>query len=209
MNEFELTVDEFLRRAASDEPTPGGGGVAALAGALGASMVSMVANLTAGRERFRGVEAQVAALRDEAGVLMTDFKNLAHADMRAFARLMDAFRLPRATAAQRAERAGTIREAAREATDVPLVVAEKALRTLELARAIAAVGNPNAVSDAGIAACMAEAAATAALLNVDINLPLVDQDEYRRAGVAARESIQARVAALKVEVLDIVRRRIG
>lgn len=209
MNAFKLPVKDFLKRAASAEPTPGGGSVAALAGALGASMVSMVAGLTIGRERFREVEKQAVGLRDRAEVLMVEFAELADADVRAFSGLMEAFRLPRATAAERARRTGAIRAAARTATDVPLAVAGKALRALGLARSIAVIGNENAASDAGIAAVMAEAAVTAALLNVDINLPLVGDGEYRRDCTAAAKSMRTEAATLKAEVLEAVRNKMG
>lgn len=209
MNVFRLPVEEFLKQAASAEPTPGGGGVAALAGALGASMVSMVANLTTGRERFREVEARVVELRDQAGGLMKEFQRLARADIEAFSRLMAAFRMPKETEEERSCRAVAIRAAARTATDVPLAVAENALKTLRLARSIAEIGNQNAASDAGVAACMAEAAVTAALLNVDINLPLVGDDDYRSASATARDAMLAEAAALRADVLEVVRKKIG
>ncbi len=208
MNIFALPVEDFLLQAASAEPTPGGGGVAALAGALGASMVSMVANLTTGRERFREVEERVTELRAEAEFLMKEFQRLAQADVEAFSQLMAAFRLPKTTDEERTGRALAISTAARAATDVPLAVAENALKTLGAARSVAEIGNENAASDAGVAACMAEAAVTAALLNVDINLPLVGDDEYRSAAVTVRDKMLAEAAALRDEVLQVVKKKI-
>jgi len=206
---FSLSVDEFLKQASSAAPTPGGGSVAALAGALGASMVSMVANLTTGRERFRDVESEVIELRDLAVFLIEEFRRLAGADMEAFTGLMDAFRMPKGTEAERTERSREISRSALEATEVPLAIAEAALKTLGLARRIVTIGNKNAASDAGVAACLAEAAVTGALLNVDINLPLVDDEDYRQRCLTKRNTMVKEATELRTEVLRTVARKMG
>jgi len=206
---FNLSVDEFLKQASSAAPTPGGGSVAALAGALGASMVSMVANLTTGRERFKNVEKEVVELRDLAVFLIGDYQRMAEADIDAFLKLMDAFKLPKEDETERTERAAEISRRAVQATEVPLAIAEAGLKTLGLARRIATIGNRNAASDAGVAACLAEAAVAGALLNVDINLPLVNDQDYRARTVFRRNTLAEEATQLRSVVLRTVAERMS
>lgn len=209
MKAFNLSVDEFLKQASSAAPTPGGGSVAALAGALGASMVSMVANLTTGRERFKNVEKEVVELRDLAVFLIGDYQRMAEADIDAFLKLMDAFKLPKEDETERTERAAEISRRAVQATEVPLAIAEAGLKTLGLARRIATIGNRNAASDAGVAACLAEAAVAGALLNVDINLPLVNDQDYRARTVFRRNTLAEEATQLRSVVLRTVAERMS
>lgn len=209
MKAFNLSVDEFLKQASSAAPTPGGGSVSALAGALGASMVSMVANLTTGRERFKNVEREVIELRDLAVFLIGDYQRMAEADIEAFSKLMDAFKMPKDTETERTERTEEIGRRAVQATEVPLAIAEAGLKTLGLARRVATIGNRNAASDAGVAACLAEAAVAGALLNVDINLPLVNDEEYRERTLFRRNALAEEAAQLRREVLRTVAERIS
>jgi methenyltetrahydrofolate cyclohydrolase len=206
---FNLSVDEFLKQASSAVPTPGGGSVAALAGALGASMVSMVANLTTGRERFKSVEKEVIELRDLAVFLIGEYKRMAEADIDAFSKLMDAFKLPKEDEIERTERTAEISRRAVQATEVPLAIAEAGLKTLGLAKRIATIGNRNAASDAGVAACLAEAAVAGALLNGDINLPLVNDREYRERTLFRRNSLAEEATQLRSAVLRTVAERMS
>jgi formiminotetrahydrofolate cyclodeaminase len=172
-------------------------------------MVSMVANLTTGRERFKNVEKEVVELRDLAVFLIGDYQRMAEADIDAFLKLMDAFKLPKEDETERTERAAEISRRAVQATEVPLAIAEAGLKTLGLARRIATIGNRNAASDAGVAACLAEAAVAGALLNVDINLPLVNDQDYRARTVFRRNTLAEEATQLRSVVLRTVAERMS
>lgn len=200
----ELTARRFADEVSSESPAPGGGSVAALAGALGAALAAMVANLTIGK---KGYEAAWETLRPVArkGQELKDWYLAAvDEDTRAFNRVMEAMRLPQKNDEEKQARAAALVEANRGATLVPLTVLERSLEVLELAREAAGRGNQNSISDAGVAALAARAAAEGAWLNVLINLKGTGEAEWtrelRRRGEDAL--VQARVRA--GEVLRLV-----
>ena len=197
---IEKTLRGFADEVSTESPAPGGGSVAAYAGALGASLAAMVANLTIGK---KGFEASWESLRPIAirGQGLKDwYLNAVDEDTRAFRRVMDAMRLPQKTDEEKQARSAAMLEANRGATLVPLSVLERSLEVMELAREVATRGNPNSVSDAGVAALCARAAAEGAWLNVLINLKSLGDDaearELRRRGEDAL--VQARVRAGEV-----------
>jgi formiminotetrahydrofolate cyclodeaminase len=175
----DLTTAQLAERLASREPVPGGGSASAIAGAMAAGLVAMVAELTLGRPGAD--DAWITRIRDGARERMSRLLALAQQDAAAYDAVVRARRLPRETDGQRAERAAAVRAATLEATRVPLSAAEVAVEVAELAAAIAPIGNPNAVSDAGVATHLAGAALHGALLNVRINLPYLPADEALRA----------------------------
>jgi methenyltetrahydrofolate cyclohydrolase len=182
----ELPVRELIGRLASKAPTPGGGSAAALAGAMGAALVEMVGELTLGRTSPQVDEATVQEILSAATARRTELLELAELDASAYDAVVAARRLPRETDGQRADRATRIAEATREATRIPLSVAESAADVLKLAERIAPLGNPNAVSDAGVAAQLASASVRGALLNVRINLPSLAADDPLRGEAGGR-----------------------
>jgi formiminotetrahydrofolate cyclodeaminase len=188
------TVSDFLAELASIEPVPGGGSVAALGGALGASLVAMVCRLTIGRKGYESAFAELEEVLPRADALQAELRDEMQADVDAYASVMEAYRLPKETEAQRAERTRTIQAALVHASDVPLHVAELCAQVLELARIVVEKGNKNAASDAGVGALMAEAGLRGAAFNVSINLAAIQDATY----VADRRS---RVAQL-VQVAD-------
>ncbi|MGC7846051.1 cyclodeaminase/cyclohydrolase family protein [Desulforudis sp. 1088] len=193
------TLKEYLDRAASGEATPGGGSVAAIAGAMAASMVTMVTNLTIGKKGYLEVEAECRAIRERSRLLGAELQELAEADMRAFESLMAAYRLPRSTETETSARLERIQDALNEAIEVPFRIARACEQVMVLARRLVEIGNRNAVSDAGVACFLGEGAAQSALLNVDINLKaFTDQDLARRAA-GERKAIGERVASLRAE----------
>jgi glutamate formiminotransferase/formiminotetrahydrofolate cyclodeaminase len=175
----DLTTAQLAERLASREPVPGGGSASAIAGAMAAGLVAMVAELTLGRPGAD--DAWITRIRDGARERMSRLLALAQQDAAAYDAVVRARRLPRETDGQRAKRAAAVRGATLEATRVPLIAAEVAVEVAELTAAIAPIGNPNAVSDAGVAAHLAGAAVHGALLNVRINLPYLPADEALRA----------------------------
>lgn len=185
----------FLERLASAEATPGGGSVAALAGALCAALTAMVAGLTVGRERFAAEAPRMVALKARAEGLGHRLQALVQADAEAFSAVMAAYQRPKDGAQESALRRDAIQAALRQATQVPLDTLDAVCEALAAALEAAGHGNPSAVSDAGVAGYLGLAAARAAALNVEINvLGLRDLDEgdrLRRQGAArVREAEQ-------------------
>jgi formiminotetrahydrofolate cyclodeaminase len=172
------TIDEFLDDLASSSPAPGGGSVAALSGALGAALTSMVASLTIGKKKYVDVEADMKKVLREAENLRAIFTSLVERDTQAFNKVMEAFGLPKETEDQKALRSAAIDEATREATLVPLEVMKHCIDALAIAREVASKGNRNSISDAGVSALMLHAACEGAALNVKINLSGLSDTDF-------------------------------
>ena len=205
-----IRIDELLERLSSSDPVPGGGSAAALAGAVGASLVSMVAALTVGRDAYADVEAEAREIGEAASGLRNQLVALADEDSIAYQAYMDARRLPRQTETERAARARAIEGAAALAADVPLRTARVAREVLELARRIAPMGNRNAVSDAGVAALLTSAAIRGAVLNVRINLPQLPEGAPLQRQVSEElPQLEADAAALEAAALADVSARLG
>lgn len=163
--------------------------MAALTGALAASMAAMVANLTLGKEKFQEVAPDMDRVRREAEETLEAMGKLMEADMEAFNAYMEALRLPKNTPEEKSFRQQKMQEALRRATEVPLEIAGRCFKVLELALEAARKGNEMAVSDAGVAGHLAWAALQAALLNVDINLPYLKDEELAVQFRAQRENL--------------------
>ncbi len=171
------TLKMFLDDLASSSPAPGGGSVAALSGALGAALTSMVCNLTIGKKKYTDVDADMKKILAQAEELRSTFTTLIDTDTLAFNKVMEAYGLPKDTEPQKALRSAAIREATKEATLVPLEVMKHCIDALALAQEVASRGNTNSISDAGVSALMLHAACEGAALNVRINLnSLADSD---------------------------------
>ena len=203
MSIAQQRVDEFLRTLASDAPTPGGGAVAALAGATGAALVAMVCNLTIGRKGYEDVEARMRAILAEAETARAAFLALADRDATAFDGVMAAFKMPKETDADKAVRSQAIQQGYEGAATVPLEIARRAADLMELARETTEAGNANASSDGACAAQALSAAVWCATYNVDINAAsLKDQskatalrDEVSALRASARALLDATDAA--------------
>jgi formiminotetrahydrofolate cyclodeaminase len=162
-------VEVYLDALASDAPTPGGGAVAALAGATGAALISMVCNLTIGRTGYEEAEERMRGVLDEAEASRTALLDLADRDAAAFGAVMAAFTMPKETDAERAVRSQAIQEGYSAAAEVPLDIARRAAELMELAREVTEIGNANAASDGACAAQALSAAVWSATYNVEIN----------------------------------------
>ena len=181
----ELTVAEFVAKLASGDPTPGGGAVAALTGALGAALVSMVCNLTVGRERYADTETEVRAILAEASALVTTLQAGVQRDADAYDTLMAAFKLPRGDDQEKATRSDAIQTATAGATIVPLELAEASATVVDLAEQAIGKTNPTAASDLAVAALLGAAAVESAAANVEINLKTL-KDEAVSGDTTAR-----------------------
>lgn len=180
----QMSLSDYLDAAAAGQPTPGGGSVSALAGALGASMAEMAANFTAGRKKFAAVEAEVRELLAEVQRARRELLDAVQADTRAYAAVAAALSMPRQTEEQKAARRQALSAACRAAMAVPLEAVHACCRAMAAARRLAETANPNLISDVGVAALLLEAAAKGAALNVVVNLPSIG-DEALSAEVGA------------------------
>ena len=176
---LDLNLREFANELSMDSPAPGGGSTAALSGALSAALSSMVSNLTVGKKEYEGVQKDVKKFAVSAQDLKDEFLRAVDLDTMAFNKVMDALKLPKKTDEQKEKKARAIEEASQEATLVPLGVLEKSIEALKMAKDIALKGNKNSLSDAGVAGLMAQAAAEGAYYNVKINLPGLEDADFR------------------------------
>jgi formiminotetrahydrofolate cyclodeaminase len=167
---LELTIGDLLKRLGSSDPAPGGGAAAALAGALGAALVQMTANLTIGRPRVAGVEEQARNIESRAGLLRERLAQLGDADAAAFDQVSAAYKLPHEDDAQKAARSEAIQSALHAATEVPLQTARLCAEVLEVAEEAAPILNAGVISDVLVGALLAQSALESAALNVEINL---------------------------------------
>jgi formiminotetrahydrofolate cyclodeaminase len=202
------SIQTFLDELASAEPVPGGGSAAALGGAFGASLVAMVCRLTIGKKGYETVTSEMESILPRAQALQHELRDLAQIDSDAYVQVMDAYKLPKETEAQKATRTRAIQNALKHASDVPLCVAERCADVLALARVVVQKGNRNACSDAGVGAVMAEAGLRGAAFNVSINLGSIKDEAYvgeRRARVA---ELIAQADRSKAEILSIIKGRL-
>jgi formiminotetrahydrofolate cyclodeaminase len=203
----ELTrnsVTIFLDELASAAPAPGGGSVAALSGALGAALVSMVCNLTLGKQGYAAVQDDVAALLGESERLRHVLLELLEDDVQVYTDVSQAMKMPRETEHQKAARAAVLETALKTATEVPLEVGEACAAVMELCHRAAEVGNVNAVSDAGVAVLMAEAGLRSAALNVLINLGWIADEVFVARNRARLDALLEGRPALRDEVYEYV-----
>lgn len=191
-----MRVGEFVELLASDAPAPGGGSVSALAGALAAGLAAMVPALTVGKKGYRKAREAMNATAAEAQALKDLYLRLVDDDTAAFNALMDAFKLPKGTAADSAAREAAIANATRGAIEVPLEALRHAPRVIELCRVCAESGNQNALSDALTGAAMAYACAQGAHANVLINLKGLDGEPDTDLSVFAQAALSEAEAAL-------------
>jgi len=202
----DLSVGALADRLASSDPVPGGGSAAALAGALGAALVAMVAELTIGRPDYAEHEEVVRKLRFDALDRKGELLDLAQQDADAYEMVVRARHMPKDSESERATRSAALHEAMGEAARIPLRVAVVASEVLDLAERVAPIGNKNAVSDAGVAAQLAAAGLRGALLNVRINLPYLAADEPLRvtapAEIARLEQLANEGEAVAARAVD-------
>ena len=196
MTTKDQTIGGWLEVLASDSPTPGGGAVAAVVGAAGAALISMTGRLTIGRKGFEDLEERMTALVERADREREAFVASAEDDMTSFDAVMAAFRMPKETEDEKAERSSAIQRGYEGAAVVPLGIARRAVDLMELAEDAAAMGNPNAASDGYSAGAMLYAAALTAIANVRINAAALKDREKTDRLLKEVESLRVRADAL-------------
>ena len=189
-----LPVSEFAASLASDAPAPGGGSASAAAGAFGASLLEMVVRLTLGKEKYRASWGDLEPLADRLHEARVRLLELVDEDTKAFDAVVSSRRLPKESEADKAARQRAIDAANVLATTVPMQTAFFALESLKAAPLVLEKGNPNAASDAWVAALLLQGAALGALANVRINLPGVSDPELSRCFFEDAADLEKRVS---------------
>ena len=174
----EQQLQTFLDQLASKASTPGGGSAAAIMGAMGAALISMVANLTLGKKKYEDVEAEMQGFLEQSEALRTRLTGMIQADVDVFDKVMAAYGMARETDVEKTQRSEAIQVALKEATDVPLACAQLCADVIELCRPVAEKGNLNVISDAGVAVLAAHAALRSAALNVYINIGGIRDNDF-------------------------------
>ncbi|PIE53920.1 MAG: methenyltetrahydrofolate cyclohydrolase [Dethiosulfovibrio peptidovorans] len=205
----ELTVKGFVQELASDSPAPGGGSVAALGAALGAALNSMVANLTVGKEKYKGNWDAMEKVRLEAQALCDRFLELMEADTEAFNIFMAALKMPKETDGQKTARSEAIQAATKKAIEVPFETMRQCSNVVRLAEIACDKGNPNAITDAGSAAVLARAAAVAASYNVKINLMGLKDKDFAAKTASDTKTILKELETSVVSVEKLVQNAIS
>jgi len=204
-----MNLREFCNETLSDSPAPGGGSVAALMGALGASLGGMVANLSAGK---RGWDPKLEYFSDwavKAQQLKDELLALVDEDAAAFNKVMNAFALPKGSAEEKTARATAIEQATKYAAEVPLKVMETATKSYQMLSEMAEKGNPNSISDVGVGALATRACLEGAALNVRINLGQLKDEKFKSALVEKVGKIRADSEAQFTKINQIVESKLG
>jgi glutamate formiminotransferase/formiminotetrahydrofolate cyclodeaminase len=205
----KMRLDEFVDLLSTDAPAPGGGSVAALCGALSGALSSMVGALTHGKKGYEDVFGEVEKIGVEGQRLKQALISDVDRDTEAFNRVMAAARLPKKTDEDKAAREEAMQAANKAATLVPLEVLRRSREAAEAARRIVEKGNKNSVSDGGVAALTARAAAEGAYLNVLINLPGITDEEFREKTLAEAAEIRKMVVEHTEETVRLAEKTIA
>ncbi len=174
----KISIESFLDELASSKATPGGGSAAAIIGATGAALVSMVCNVTMGKKSHVDAIPQLQAVLAEAEALRAALTGAVDEDIQAFDSLMAAYRLPKASDPEKAARTAAIQRALRGATEAPLHCARTSLEVIKLSRRAAEASHVGVISDAGVGVVAAQAALRSAALNVYINAPMLEDRDF-------------------------------
>ena len=185
----DMAVEPFLDALASQSATPGGGSAAAIIGAMGAALVSMVCNLTIGKKKYVEVEGEMKDVLAKAESLRGKLTGMIQDDVKAFDSVMAAYGLPKETDADKAKRETAIQAALKQATDVPLRCCQAAREVIDLALAASEKGNLNVISDAGVAVLAAYAALRSGALNVYTNAKMITDTTFADAKLKELEGL--------------------
>ncbi|MCG5246143.1 methenyltetrahydrofolate cyclohydrolase [Methylorubrum extorquens] len=203
------TIETFLDGLASSAPTPGGGGAAAISGAMGAALVSMVCNLTIGKKKYVEVEADLKQVLEKSEGLRRTLTGMIADDVEAFDAVMGAYGLPKNTDEEKAARAAKIQEALKTATDVPLACCRVCREVIDLAEIVAEKGNLNVISDAGVAVLSAYAGLRSAALNVYVNAKGLDDRAFAEERLKELEGLLAEAGALNERIYETVKAKVN
>jgi formiminotetrahydrofolate cyclodeaminase len=205
----DQSIQVFLNELASKASTPGGGSAAAIMGAMGAALVSMVCNLTIGKKNYAEVEEELKSVLARAEAVRESLTDMIQADVEVFNQVMSAYGLPKDTEEQKAARSHAIQVALKAATEVPLDCARACLEIIKLSQIVAEKGNLNVISDAGVGALAAYAALRSAALNVYINAKGIKDEAFAKARLAELEKILEGTDTLTESIYQRVSGKLG
>jgi glutamate formiminotransferase/formiminotetrahydrofolate cyclodeaminase len=206
---MEITTSQFVESLAKDSPTPGGGSVSALSGALSAALSAMVAGVTFANKEYKRRKRLMEELAVKAQQLIPRFSELVDEDSRSFDAYMSAVRLPKKTEEEIRSRQIALEKAARQMTETPLETLRQSVPLIELAEQLARQGNVNALSDAGVAALQAAVGAKGAYYNIRINLPQINDESLRLQISQEAESLMAEIDKRSRRIARLVKGKIG
>lgn len=201
-------TESFYDEVASSSPAPGGGSVSASAGALSAALTAMVCRLTVSKKQYASVKEELSEVRDKADSLRAELTTLIETDSAAFDSVMAAFKLPKSTDTEKAAREAAIEEATQTASNVPLTVMKAALKVLKLTQVVAAKGNENSITDAGVAGLMGKAAVDGAAYNVLVNLGSLKDEQFVTRLTTEVVDIKKDAKAIADEIATLVEEKI-
>ena len=204
----DMTIQTFLDELAGKASTPGGGAAAAISGAMGAALISMVANFTIGKKGYEEVENESKDILDKAEKLRADLTEAINDDVRVFNRVMASYGMPKETDDEKAARSAEIQAALKEATDVPLECAKLCREVVNLSQPIADKGNNNVISDAGVAVLAGYAGLRSAALNVYINIGGIKDKEFADDRRQQLDSLLDGMDTLKEEIYELVKSKL-
>jgi len=204
----DKAIQTFLDELASKASTPGGGSAAAIMGAMGAALVSMVCNLTIGKKNYEEAEAELKDVLQQAEKLRERLTDMVRADVEVFNRVMGAYGMPKETDQEKAARSEEIQAALKAATDVPLECARACADVIRLSRIVAEKGNLNVISDAGVAVEAAEAALKSAALNVYINIGGIKDKDFSQQREASLNDILNGMGVETDEIYALVKSKL-
>ncbi len=203
-----ISVSKFLDETASNSPAPGGGSVSALAASLGAALASMVCRLTIGKNSNVAIQFELESVLIKCEKLRAKFTSLIDEDTNAFKKVIDAYRLPKETTEQSAHRVAAIQEAYKEATVVPVLLLELCSEAINMLKIVGEKGNKNALSDAGVAVLMIEAACEGAVMNVRVNLVNITDLSFVEANKIMISSLQSSINNTAHQILFRINERL-
>lgn len=203
------TIQGFLDGLASSAPTPGGGGAAAISGAMGAALLSMVCNLTIGKKKYVEVEEELKGILVQSEALRAKLTGMIADDVEAFDAVMAAYGLPKSSDAEKAARSAKIQEVLKVATDVPLACCKACREVIDLAQAVADKGNLNVISDAGVAVLSAHAGLRSAALNVYVNAKGLDDRAFAQSRLDELEALLGEAGARNEAIYEVVKAKVN
>lgn len=201
---IKMNLKSFLDELASNSPAPGGGSVAALSGALGAALSSMVCNLTIGKQGYETVQEEIKEMLQRSEELRKHLTELIEKDTAAFNEVMKAIKLPKETEEQKESRRQAMQTAFRHAAEVPLETARTCMQIMDVARVVAEKGNKNSISDTAVSVFLAQAGVQAAVVNVRTNLGSIKDTEFVQQVSTELNDLLQNAMQKTTEVLGIV-----
>ena len=205
---LERPLKDFIEDTASRTPTPGGGSVAALVGALGSCLLRMVGNFTIGKEKFKSVEKDMELILSELNLFTLRFCRLMQDDISAYQNFSRVSSLPKDTPEEKKIRKEALQDALKKAAEVPFKMCEDSFELLKVASRILDIGNPRLISDVGVGAILAQACLESAALNVEINLSSIRDKNFVKQKRESLTKFLKEGEELAIKIIEKVRNKI-